>query len=160
MSLFTSLGRLGRYMVPGLIKGTLPRRLAISTVLLFCTMGANDISPSTQPIIQLGQTVEGELGPGDKKLDDGTYYDLYLFRGESRQRIVLDLTSSDFDPFLTLLDQDGMAIVSDHASGGQRHARITLSLPYSGRYYIRVNTVHKEQRGKYTLRTTVTKNED
>jgi serine protease Do len=93
-------------------------------------------------------------------LHDGTYYDLYLFRGESRQKIILDLTSPDFDPFLTLLDQDGMAIMSDYAGGGQHHARITLSLPYSGRYYIRVNSVHKDQRGKYALRTAVTKSEE
>lgn len=146
-------------MIGSLSKGAPARRLAVTMALLFCTMAGADISPSAQSAIQLGQTVEGELGPGDKKLHDGTYYDLYLFRGQSRQKIILDLTSSDFDPFLTLLDQDGMAIVSDHAGGGQRHAHITLSLPYSGRYYIRVNSVHKDQRGKYTLRTAVAKSE-
>lgn len=147
-------------MLRGLSGGASARELAITMVMLFCSMAGADISLFAQSEIQLGQTVEGELGPGDKKLHDGTYYDLYLFRGESRQKIVLDLTSPDFDPFLTLLDQDGMALVSDYAGGGQRHARITLSLPYSGRYYIRVNSVHKDQRGKYTLRTAVTKSEE
>lgn len=99
--------------------------------------------------IHVGQTVQGALEEGDRKMPDGSYYDLYVFRGNRGQKIAIHLRSNEFHPYLTLLDENGVEILSD--SSEQGHARIHCTLSHTGRYFIRVNSVRKEGRGKYWL---------
>jgi len=80
---------------------------------------------------------------------DGSYYDLYVFRGDRGQRIVIHLRSKEFQPYLTLMDEDGVAILSE--SGEHGHARLHCTLSRSGRYFIRVNSVRREGKGRYHL---------
>ncbi len=102
-----------------------------------------------QTPIQIGQTVEGALEEGDRKMADGSYYDLYVFRGNRGQRIVIHLRSREFHPYLTLMDENGVEMLSD--SGEHGHAQLRCTLPRSGRYFIRVNSVRREGRGRYQL---------
>jgi len=104
-----------------------------------------------QSEITVGQTIEGKLEEDDKQMHDGSYYDLYFFNGRRGQKISIDLKSSDFDPYLTLLDRDGTEIVSDNDSGGDHNSRIVTTLTYTGRYFIRVNSLKKDGKGKYIL---------
>jgi hypothetical protein len=47
-----------------------------------------------------GQTVTGRLDTGDAQLDDDSFFDLYEYRGQPGETIVVTLRSSDFDAFL------------------------------------------------------------
>ncbi|MCS6815950.1 MAG: hypothetical protein N0A16_04375 [Blastocatellia bacterium] len=102
-----------------------------------------------QTPIRLGQTVEGALEEGDRKMADGSYYDLYVFRGHRGQRIVIHLRSKEFQPYLTLMDENGVEILSHSGEHGHAHIRCTLAHP--GRYFIRVNSVRREGKGRYQL---------
>ncbi|GBC78162.1 hypothetical protein HRbin08_01648 [bacterium HR08] len=106
-------------------------------------------SARAQTPIHIGQTIEGALEEGDRKMADGSYYDLYVFRGNRGQRIVIHLRSREFQPYLTLMDENGVEMLSE--SGEHGHAQLRCTLPRSGRYFIRVNSVRREGRGRYQL---------
>jgi len=107
------------------------------------------IAGRAQTPIRIGQTIEGALEEGDRKMADGSYYDLYVFRGTRGQRISIHLRSREFQPYLTLLDENGVEILSDSGEHGHAHVRCTLA--HAGRYFIRVNSVRREGKGRYQL---------
>jgi hypothetical protein len=112
------------------------------------------VSPSVwaQSSIQVGQVRQGSLTETDKRLDsDGSRYDWYVLQGRSGQRVKIELKSPSFKPYLVLLDRDGTELMS-HCGGPEgQPARIEMTLPYTGRYHIRVNSLHKDGVGRYTL---------
>ncbi|RMG45244.1 MAG: hypothetical protein D6723_18585 [Acidobacteria bacterium] len=106
-----------------------------------------------QSSIGIGQTQRGSLTDTDKRLkSDGSPYDWYQFRGRSGQRISVELSSKSFDGHLVLMDRDGTEIMSSCGTREGRPARIKITLPYTGIYHIRVNSLYKEGRGPYTLK--------
>ncbi|HEU0054183.1 MAG TPA: PPC domain-containing protein, partial [Longimicrobium sp.] len=53
--------------------------------------------------ISLGMNASGTLAETDAILDtDDTYYDTWTFAGRQGQRLVVDMKSTDFDPFLSV----------------------------------------------------------
>jgi TPR repeat protein len=111
--------------------------------------------------ISIGQPVSGSLEPTDAALDeDGSLYEEWTFRVERPdERIVVTLTSSDFDTMLSLGERRGgtfAEFTSDGASPrsapGRRVSRIVAVLPHAGEYVIRVNTFGREESGRYSLR--------
>lgn len=120
-------------------------------LIVFVISGMFDGLASGYIQINIGDKVEGRLDEGDKKLPDGSFYDFYFFLGNHGQKVTIDLQSAEFDPYLSVLDKDGTEIASDNDSGGDHNARIKLTLSYSGKYYLRVNSLKKEGKGKYLL---------
>ncbi len=108
--------------------------------------------PAQSPI-HIGQTRRGSLTDTDKRLkSDGSPYDWYQFRGRSGQRIAVELSSKSFNGHLVLMDRDGTEMMSSCGTREGRPARIKITLPYTGVYHIRVNSLYKEGRGPYTLK--------
>lgn len=84
--------------------------------------------------IESEETVEGELG-GDVQAVG------YTFEGEEGDYVTIILDSPDFDPFVSLLDEDGNEIASDDDSGGNFNSRIdSFQLPEGGEYTIVVSS--------------------
>jgi hypothetical protein len=79
-------------------------------------------------------------------------YDRYIFEGQGGQRIKIELTSTSFDPYLALMDRDGTELMSSSADPQSRTARIEVTLSYTGRYHIRVNSLRQDGAGQYTLK--------
>ncbi len=104
-----------------------------------------------QSLIQVDQIRQGKLEATDKRLSDGSLYDWYMFQGQGGQRIKIELKSSSFAPYLVLLDRDGMELISGCAPPDKQVAHVEMTLPYSGRYHIRVNSLRKEEEGRYSL---------
>jgi hypothetical protein len=107
-----------------------------------------------QSKIRVGQTIRESLSATDARMEeDGTLYDLYVLNGQRGQRITIELSSQSFDPYLTLLEDDGTEILSASAGDNRdgRRARLQTTLPYAGEYLIRVNGLHKKESGRYTL---------
>lgn len=102
--------------------------------------------------IRMGQATRGKLESGDAKADDGTYYDLYRFTAKARQTVVIQLSSSDFDSYLTLSDGNDEELESnDDAKDGETDAEIVYTIPRDGDYYVKANTVSEDETGDYLL---------
>jgi hypothetical protein len=104
--------------------------------------------------IAAGQTISGRLDASDPKLTDDSHYDLYVYRGQPGESIVVTMRSSDFDAYLaggTLaganLDQDD----SDDDGAGGTDARLSVEVGPTGVYAIRANSLEGNTTGAYTL---------
>ena len=88
--------------------------------------------------IGMGQTVSGELTTMDLQRPDSTYYDLYRFRGEAGQTVVITLTSTLFDGHLSLSRAgDTASLATDDNGAGGTNPKITFTLPEAGDFDIR-----------------------
>lgn len=101
--------------------------------------------------IELGQVITGTLRPESLRLGDDTAAELYAFWGQEGDEIRIRLESSDFDAYLFLLDDNESVIVSDDDSAGGTNAEIIHVLPYTGEYFIIVNSYYVDEYGDYTL---------
>ncbi|MBW4494366.1 MAG: trypsin-like peptidase domain-containing protein [Oscillatoria princeps RMCB-10] len=106
-----------------------------------------------KPIALNGQPVAGKLGPGSLTLRaDSSFFDIYTFEGRAGQRVTLEMTSREIDPFLILLNPRGRDVAQDNDGGGGSSARIVATLPASGRYTVIANSSQAGESGAYSLR--------
>ncbi len=97
----------------------------------------------------------GELTPSDAQLSlDGTPYDTWIYNALEGDSMVVEMTSSDFDPFLVVL-RNGTPIASDDDGGGGLDARVAFRAPVVGSYTILANAVSTEAAGSYGITVTV-----
>src|SRR5688572_22370869 len=82
----------------------------------------------------------GELRSGDPTLTSGEYYDELVFEGRAGQRVIFDLTTSDFDPYLMVITPSGATESNDDFEDALDRSRIELTLNESGRYEIVVTS--------------------
>jgi hypothetical protein len=78
-------------------------------------------------------------------------YHVWQLEGRRRDRLTVDLVSSDFDAYLIVRDPDGFTLGSDDDSGGELNARLHLILARDGTYRIIATSVADSARGRYTL---------
>jgi S1-C subfamily serine protease len=116
------------------------------------TATGNEIIPSPTARTALLRE-SGELQVGDPMLpDDGSFFDAYSFEGQANQTVTITLESSDFDTYVIMVGADGKAVAqNDDAHEGNTNSRLRVTLPYSGRYQIIVNSYDKTGLGRYTL---------
>lgn len=98
-----------------------------------------------------GQTVRGRLTSNDATLADTTFYQSWTFYGQAGEMVTLEVTSTDFDAYAVIQDQNGNVLARDDDSGGQLNARIVFTLPYTGNYRMLANTLRVRATGAYTL---------
>ena len=103
--------------------------------------------------ISLPADYSGALASGDcnDPLDSGNYADIFRFSLGSRTEITIDLTSSDYDTYLRLLDASGSRIENDDDGGSGRNSRITRTLD-PGTYQIVATDYGSRDTGDYRLR--------
>ena len=94
----------------------------------------------------------GRLEPGDRTLDDGSYYDAFNFNGNAGQRLRIELSSTEFDAYLILLDPSGQPVAeNDDRSQGDNNSVLSVTLERSGEYKIITNSYDNRGRGNYSL---------
>ena len=101
--------------------------------------------------IAVGETKPGSLTGEDPRLDEGEHYHAWDFDGQAGQRIVISLSSSDFDSYLAIVTSDIEWENQDDDGGGDSNARLDVTLPVTGRYVIIVTTYEGDETGDYTL---------
>jgi hypothetical protein len=102
-------------------------------------------------VISYGDSPSGQLSPDDRKLESGEFQDTYAFEGTAGDGIVVELTSTAFDPYLILTPPQGEQIDNDDAPGNRNMARIELTLRASGRYRIIATSYAAGKTGAYSL---------
>ncbi|RIV88149.1 hypothetical protein D2V17_08150 [Aurantiacibacter xanthus] len=107
--------------------------------------------------LTLGRTVNGSLASGDETISSGEYVDAYTFDGQRGQRVTFDMTSSEFDTYLSLLMPGGGSEANDDRAGGdgETNSRLTVTLPETGAYTLVATSYQGGETGRYTISSTV-----
>lgn len=106
-------------------------------------------------VLEPGQTVRGELGPGSGVHSRGTYYQVWRFRGGSDQLVTFTLASDDFDARLIwarVVDGELVGVNGDDDGGEGSDSELSVRVPEEGEYALIVSTEGAAQAGTYTLR--------
>jgi serine protease Do len=83
---------------------------------------------------------------------DNSYFNAYTFEGRGGQQIIIDMKSTEIDPYLILLSPEGRDLAQDDDSGGGTSARIVATLPSNGRYVVLANSYGAGELGNYDIR--------
>ena len=129
--------------------------------ILLSTVGAcsdcNRQQRSRAVPVTVGQTVHGQLAQGDwtDVFADGSFTDLYEVQLAAGQRMTVELRSSDFDSYLSLMRGPGDQLVdNDDINPHNTNSRLTYQSQLPGRYFIAVTTLSAGETGSYTLYVT------
>lgn len=110
---------------------------------------------AAQRPISPGQTVTGSLDSGDPRMEDGAWYDAYVIRGRPGDRLVVRMTSDDFDTYLHwgYEDEDGDWVEEDENddSGDGTDSRLVIQLDGDGAYELRAAGFDEDEEGAYEL---------
>ena len=101
--------------------------------------------------ITSGETITGRLTTSNPTMDGMEYFQVYGYEGRAGERIVLTLTSTDFDAYVGIVGYDFDFEASDDDSGGGTDARLAVTLPRAGDYLVVVTTFDTGETGRYTL---------
>ncbi|WP_204151880.1 trypsin-like peptidase domain-containing protein [Leptolyngbya sp. CCY15150] len=113
---------------------------------------SNTVSRPAERITVNGAATSGQLDTSSNVLPfDNSYFNVYNFEGRAGQRIVIDMSSNDFDTYLVLLDPNGVDIMQDDDGAGGTNSRIEATLPANGTYTIFANSYQDGETGRYSL---------
>ncbi len=111
--------------------------------------------PPVAQRIGLDDTVRGELTDEDARTEEGGPADAFSFTGQEGQRVRIDMSSTDFDTYLELFDQDRTSLATDDDGAGQgTNSRLVFTLPRDGTYIIEARPFSSAN-GDYTLTTSI-----
>lgn len=107
------------------------------------------------PELRAGRAVRGELARGDGTMGDGSYFDDYHYNARRGERIVIRLSSDDFDTVLGVIGLDAAGEVRDPVmdddGGGGTNSRVEYRAERDGPLIVRVNSLSAGETGGYTL---------
>ena len=112
---------------------------------------------AAQTAVRAGQTVSGALTASSPRLDDNSHYQLYSYHGQAGEHVTVTLKSKAFDAYVAFGQmQNGTfkVLASDDDSGGGTDAQVEATVPATGDYLIRANTLAADETGDFTLTVT------
>ncbi|NJO41469.1 MAG: trypsin-like serine protease [Cyanobacteria bacterium CRU_2_1] len=146
--------------------------IAVNRIEPFLTAVNDGTAPSTpqqSPLLGGGEPaerlalkdepteVEGMLSDESNVLpSDQSYFDAYTFEGTAGQQVVIQMSSSEFNPYLILLSPGGDNLAQDDDSAGGTSSRIEITLPMDGIYTVLANTLSSGETGNYNLELSTT----
>ena len=102
--------------------------------------------------LTLDQSVTGALEPSDRRLASGEYTDLHVFDGEAGEPVRIELTSTEFDPYLIVTTPSGEQIDNDDHEGDRTRSVVEMVMPEGGRYRVQATSYAPGETGRYRLR--------
>lgn len=114
---------------------------------------ASQASAAQRDVVVLGNgtPTSGRLEEGDLTLPTGEFQDLYVLDVQAGQNISVSLSSSEFDPYVGLVQPDGSVVQNDDFEGRSDLARVDLAAPESGRYRVIATSYRVGSTGTYAL---------
>src|SRR2546430_2666681 len=104
-------------------------------------------------VIQVGQTVKGQLTSGDQLWRaDTSYNQRWVLPLEAGRTVTVDLASDDFDSYLLVTRGRGQKLVENDDGGGGCNARVVYAATDDHPVRLVVNSAGKLQTGHFTLR--------
>lgn len=108
--------------------------------------------PGAVVAIAVGESKEGVLEVGDSTTASRGYADYFDLRAAAAGGVVIDLTSTQLDPYLVLRDTAGQQLAMDDDSGEDRNARLSYAVAAGARYRVVATTFGTGARsGAYRL---------
>lgn len=89
-----------------------------------------------------------ELGMGDACTTGGVFCRHYLLQGQPGQVINIQVSSTEFDPHLIILDANGNTIAEQSVKG---ESEIALKVPQDGAYRVIVSSLYSNTPGEFVL---------
>lgn len=109
------------------------------------------IAAAELPALPIGSAAPGELAEGDAPSGTDGYQDEFAVTLEIGQQLVVSLSSSAFDAYLTLRGPDGLDLAYDDDSGGGYDSRLSHVATAGGTYTV-VASSYDGSGGTYTIR--------
>jgi hypothetical protein len=102
-----------------------------------------------------GEITRGSLSNADPALDNGAFYDEYVFDARRGETIVLLMNSTAFDAYLRLgtARRSGgwRELAYDDDGGDGRNSRLQYVIPEDGTYTVRASSLGRGSTGQYML---------
>lgn len=121
---------------------------------VFASALADENLTKSTASIEPGQSVAGLLSSGDNQLDDGSYYDAWLFEVGSTTDAEISMNSTEIDSYVSVYSglpgHLGTLMGSDDDGGGMSNALVRVELP-PGAYTIMANSYGAGETGAYEL---------
>ncbi|MBO3463351.1 trypsin-like peptidase domain-containing protein [Aetokthonos hydrillicola Thurmond2011] len=110
-----------------------------------------------QDLLLNGQVIQAALKKGDRTLPTNSYFHIYTFEGKAGQKVNIEMASQQIDSHLYLLlpAKEKLVGENDDISPKDFNARLTVTLPENGIYYLIANTFEAGESGNYSLRAMI-----
>src|SRR5690606_24186241 len=87
---------------------------------------------------------------GDEQLTSGEYFDRVIFSGADGDEVVIELASTEFDPYLIVIDANENAVAQeDDSPGAGLNVRLAVRLPSTGQFTVIVTSALPGETGGY-----------
>lgn len=114
--------------------------------------GGAQVAAAAAGNLALGQELNASLAQGDETISSGEFTDFYNFEGRRGQRLVFDMTSSEFDTYLSLQYPSGGQEDNDDRAGGETtDSRLVVTLPEDGTYRLMATSYQPGESGAYRI---------
>ncbi|NES21362.1 MAG: tetratricopeptide repeat protein, partial [Symploca sp. SIO3E6] len=136
----------------------IPTTLVVGLLAIAPIPIVGQTDPNSSPQTELApenlesNTISDRLDSNSNKFEeDNSYYNIHTFEGKAGEQITIELTSSEFDPYMMLFGPEGKKIGDDNDGGNGNDAKIVVTLPTTDTYRIVVLAYKAGELGKYTL---------
>ncbi|NJR64538.1 MAG: tetratricopeptide repeat protein, partial [Leptolyngbyaceae cyanobacterium CRU_2_3] len=102
----------------------------------------------------------GRLDANSETAGDGSYYNLHTFEGKAGQAIVIEMSSSELDTYLILLNAKGKRLAENDDGLSGTDAQIIIELPTTGTYTVVANSYGVGATGSYQLQIRAANTDD
>jgi hypothetical protein len=147
--IITQLSQLGVYTVYVTSYG--PGETGAYALTVSQSQGSGQVASRDSVGLSLDQALRGALDSADTRSDDGKFEDVYSFDGVAGDTLAVDISSAEFDTYLTVIAPSGATFENDDADGNTARSLVDFTLPESGRYRIVATTYASDTTGAYDL---------
>ncbi|MEA5462652.1 trypsin-like peptidase domain-containing protein [Leptothoe sp. PORK10 BA2] len=112
---------------------------------------SNLSTQAPSPVAIDGSVLRARLDSSSNVLPDNSYFNAHSFEGQAGQRISIVMNSEQIDSYLLLYGPNQEYIGENDDNGNSRNARLEVTLPSNGTYFVFANSYGASEQGQYEL---------